>query len=158
MKNKTRKTSKTPKTLKYYYSKASILRSAIVSILCLAVFVAFFVCFMIYGGNDRNPLATYKTVFNKEREVLSMIDGIAADGEGRVYVFYSRTFEINVYDESGKYLRPDDQLLGLPAGGGTYTGTGGDLFPQGIPQHHLVYDDRFHRRLGYLHIHCRNGN
>jgi hypothetical protein len=114
MKNKKVKTSKTPKTRKYYYSKASILRSAIVSILCLAVFVAFFVCFMIYGGNDRNPLATYKTVFDKEREVLSMIDGIAADDEGRVYVFYSRTFEINVYDESGKYL----ESYQIPCGDG----------------------------------------
>ena len=42
-----KKTSKTPKTRKYYYSKASILRSAIIAVLCFLIFVGFFVCFMI---------------------------------------------------------------------------------------------------------------
>ena len=119
---KNKKTSKTPKNLKYYYSKASILRSAIISILCFAMFVAFFVCFMFYGGVDRNPHTIYKAVFKEERAVSSMINGIAADGEGRVYVFYEKTFEINVYDESGKYL----ESYQLPNGGedvvGVYDG------------------------------------
>ncbi len=101
---KKKNTSKTPKTYKYYYSKASIIRSALLAILCFALFVGFFACFMIYGGKDRNPSAAYKIIQKTEKNVLSQIDGVAADGKGRVYVFYSRTFDINVYDEKGNFI------------------------------------------------------
>ena len=100
---KKKNTSKTPKTYKYYYSKASVIRSALSAILCFVLFVVFFVCFMIYGGDDRNPSAAYKIIQKTEKNVLSQIDGVAADGKGRVYVFYSRTFDINVYDEEGNF-------------------------------------------------------
>ncbi len=104
MNKNNKKTSKTPKTHKYYYTKASVIRSMILSLLCFSLFVAFFACFMIYGGNDRSTTALYKAVSSEEKKVCSMIDGIAADGKGRVYVFYSRTFEINAYGEDGKFL------------------------------------------------------
>ncbi len=99
-----KKTSKTPKTRKYYYTKASILRSAIIAILCFAVFVCFFVCFMIYGGQDRNAFALYSFPLKTEKSVLSMVNEIDADGNGRIYVFYEKTLEVNAYDENGKFL------------------------------------------------------
>jgi hypothetical protein len=99
----TKGTSKTEKTRKYYYSKASVIRSAVCAILSFALFVGFFVCFMIYGGNRRDPAAVYRLTSDKEKQVLSMIDGVAADGNGRVYVFYGRTLEINAYDENGNF-------------------------------------------------------
>jgi outer membrane protein assembly factor BamB len=102
MKNK-KGTSKTPKTVKYYYSKASIIRAVVLSLVSLALFFTFFACFMIYGGEDRSTLHYYKAVYPDEKKVLSMIDGVAADGKGRVYVFYEKTFDINVYDESGNF-------------------------------------------------------
>ena len=101
---KEKKTSKTPKTHKYYYTKASIIRSVISSLVCVAIFFAFFFCFMIYGGNDRSAFVFYKGVSPEERNVLSMMDGIASDGHGRVYVFYSRTFVINAYSENGEFM------------------------------------------------------
>lgn len=104
MTEKKKGTSKTPKNKKYYYSKGSIIRTMVLCLLCVALFMGFFVCFMIYGGNDRNSVAAYRVVRTEEKNVLSMIDGISADGKGRLYVFYSRTFDINVYDESGKFL------------------------------------------------------
>ncbi len=114
MKNK-KGVSKTPKTVKYYYSKASVIRSVITSLVCLALFFLFFVCFMIYGGKDRNSFLYYKAVYPEEKKVLSMIDCIAADGQGRFYVFYERTFDINVYDETGKFM----ESYKIPCGDGT---------------------------------------
>lgn len=101
---KNKKSSKTPKTHKYYYTKASIIRSVVISLACVVLFFAFFFCFMIYGGNDRSSLVFYKAVSSEEKTVLSSIDGIAADGKGRVYLFYSKTFEINAYSESGEFM------------------------------------------------------
>ncbi len=99
-----KKTSKTPKTRKYYYTKASILRSAIIAVLCFLIFVGFFVCFMIYGGTDRNIFALYKFPTKTEKKVLSMVNEIDADGNGRIYTFYEKTLEVNAYDEKGNFL------------------------------------------------------
>lgn len=103
--NNYKKSTKSQNPRKYYYTKASIIRSVVVSLLCFSIFLVFFVCFMIYGGNDRNATYFYKGVYkNEEREVLSMIDAIAVDGKGRLFTFFSRTLQINVYDEEGKVL------------------------------------------------------
>ncbi len=104
MKDKNKKTSKTAKTKKYFYTRASKTRSIICALVCLALFIGFFVCFMIYGGNNRSAYAKYKEVCAEEKNAYSMIDGIAADGNGKVYVFFSRTFEINAYSEDGEFL------------------------------------------------------
>ena len=104
MKDKNKKTSKTEKTKKYFYTRASKTRSIICALVCLGLFVGFFVCFMIYGGSGRTAYARYKEVHADEKIAYSPIDGIAADGKGRVYVFFSRSFEINAYSEDGKFL------------------------------------------------------
>ena len=96
-------TSKTPKNCKYYYTKASVLRSAFVSVMCAFLFVVFFVCFMVYGGTDRNSSAVYKNIDATEKRPLSMISEIEADGQGRIYTFFRRTFEVNAYDEEGNF-------------------------------------------------------
>lgn len=99
-----KKTSKPEKQKKYFYSRASIIRSVVCALVSLAIFIGFFVCFMIYGGTDRISGLSFKEPSTEERNGYSPIDGIAADGKGRLYVFFSRTFEINVYTEEGKFI------------------------------------------------------
>ncbi len=127
MENKNKKSVKVKKSYKYYYTKASVIRSVVECFICLSLFFAFFVCFMIYGGDDRDPNASFRQVYDEEKRVYSMIDGVAADGEGRVYAFYSRTFEINAYDENGVFL----ESYQIPSNGEVSTYDGGIVCREG---------------------------